>query len=128
MAGQQQSNAGEGKGLERGEFRDSLRTYRVRVSSSDAPDSFQVYTGQREDIVLIVSGMNSGDLKATWGPGWREAEEEWRVWVEECAFSLVIVGGHVGERLSGRPRPGRPSPMGQHMIERAPTSVRFCDG
>ncbi|WP_205328447.1 hypothetical protein [Glycomyces sp. YM15] len=114
--------------LERGEFRDSLRTYRVRVSSPDAPDSFQVYTGQREDIVLIVSGINSGDLKATWGPAWREAEAEWRIWVEECAFSLVIVGGHVGERVSGRQRPGRPSPMGRHMIERNPSSARFCDG
>lgn len=128
MVEQQQSNAGEGKGLERGEFRDSLRTYRVRVSSNEAPDSFQVYTGQREDIVLIVSGLNSGDLKATWGPGWRGAEEDWKVWVEECAFSLVIVGRRVGARAGDRPRPGRPSPMGQHMIERNPASLRFCDG
>jgi hypothetical protein len=29
-----QIDAGEGKGLERGDFRDSLRTYKVLVSSS----------------------------------------------------------------------------------------------
>lgn len=128
MATQQQNNAGPGKGLERGEFRDSLRTYQVRVSNSEAPDSFQVYTGPREDIVLIVSGLNEGDLRATWGPGWRGAEEDWRIWVEECAFALVIAGKPLGVRAGERPRPGRPSPIGQHMIERNPASVRFCDG
>ena len=108
MVIQRENNASQGRSLERGEFRDGLRTYRVRVSSNEAPDSFQVYTGASEDIVLIVSGINSGNLKATWGPGWRGAEKDWKVWVEECAFRLVIVG--------------------RHMIERNPASVRFCDG
>lgn len=128
MAGKQQGNAREGKGLERGEFRDSLRAYKVRVSSNQAPDSFQVYTGSREDIVLIVSGLNSGELKATWGPGWRGDEEEWKVWVEECAFGLLYSGVRIGNRADERPRPGPASPMGHHMIGSTPASVRFCDG
>lgn len=128
MTRNRQIDAGEGKGLERGEFRDSLRTYKVRVSSNEAPDSFQVYTGSREGIVLIVSGLNSGDLKATWGPGWRGAEAEWKVWVEECAFGLLYGGHQVGVSGGDRPRPGPASPMGHHMIGMTPASVKFCDG
>jgi hypothetical protein len=111
--------------LERGEFSDSLRSYKVRVSGTDAPDSFQVYTGQREDIVLIVSGLNSGDLKATWGPDWRGAEEEWKVWVEECAFSVLIGVHQVGQRAGDRPRPGQAVPVGHHMIGSAPAPAPF---
>jgi hypothetical protein len=128
MNGRKREEAAPAESLERGEFRDSLRTYKVRVSGSDAPDSFQVYTGQREDIVLIVSGLNSGELKATWGPGWRGAEEEWKVWVEECAFSVLIGVHQVGQRIGDRPRPGQPVPMGHHMIGSTPASVRFCNG
>ncbi|THV41209.1 hypothetical protein [Glycomyces buryatensis] len=72
--------------LERGSFRDEFRIYRVRASSADKPDSFQVYTGEREDIVLIVSGLNSGELKATWGPLWRSFKPHWKTWFEESAF------------------------------------------
>ena len=74
------------EGLERGSFSDDYRTYRVRVSSADAPDSFQVLTGEGDDIVLIVSGLNSGELKGTWGPFWRSFKPNWKIWVEESAF------------------------------------------
>jgi hypothetical protein len=94
--------------LERGAFHDDLRTYRVRASSVDAPDSFQVLTGPRQDIVLIVSGLNSGDLKATWGPFWRTSKPQWKVWVEESAFRVFYCG--------------------RQTVDSAPTSVRFCDG
>ena len=123
MISRQHADAGENHSLERGEFRDSLRAYKVRVSSNEAPDSFQVYTGPREDIVLIVSGLNSRNLKATWGPAWRGAEEEWKVWVEECAFSLIIGVQQVGARVGDRPRPDPAAP-----IRTTPASERFCDG
>jgi hypothetical protein len=74
--------------LERGAFSDDYRTYQVRVSSADAPDSFQVLTGKGDDIVLIVSGLNSGELKATWGPFWRSFKPNWKIWVEESAFRV----------------------------------------
>ncbi|GAA2147623.1 hypothetical protein [Glycomyces algeriensis] len=74
--------------LERGAFSDDYRTYRVRASSADAPDSFQVLTGKGDDIVLIVSGLNSGELKATWGPFWRSFKPNWKIWVEESAFRV----------------------------------------
>ncbi|GAB3231189.1 hypothetical protein GCM10027447_26160 [Glycomyces halotolerans] len=81
--------------VERGRFTDGLRTFEVRASSAEAPDSFQVYTdGNCEDIVLIVSGLNSGDLKATWGRNWRSASEGWREWAEVSAFMVF----HNGDR------------------------------
>lgn len=94
--------------LERGSFSDDYRTYRVRVPSADAPDSFQVLTGKSDDIVLIVSGLNSDDLKATWGPFWRSFKPQWKVWVEESAFR-VFYSRH-------------------QAIESAPVSWVFCEG
>jgi hypothetical protein len=67
MSHQNQAAEVDPSELVRGAFSDDYRTYRVRASCADAPDSFQVLTGNGEDIVLIVSGLNSGDLKATWG-------------------------------------------------------------
>jgi hypothetical protein len=94
--------------LDRGTFRDQYRTYTVRASSVDAPDSFQVITGpQREDVVLVVSGLNSGDLKATWGRFWSGLKPHAKVWVEEQAFRVFY----------------------HHRIAAAgPEAVRFCDG
>jgi hypothetical protein len=103
-----QAGANHSAALERGSFHDDYRTYRVRASSADAPDSFQVLTGDGDDIVLIVSGINSGELKATWGPFWRSFKPAWKIWVEESAF-----------RAFHRARTPMPS---------APTSIRFCDG
>jgi len=95
-------------GLERGSFHDDYRTYLVRASSADAPDSFQVLTGNNEDIVLIVSGLNSGELKATWGPFWRSFKPTWKVWVEESAFRVFY--------------------SQRQPIASAPVSWRFCEG
>lgn len=94
--------------VERGSFSDDYRTYRVRASSADAPDSFQVLTGRGDDIVLIVSGLNSGELKATWGPFWRSFKPNWKIWVEETAFRVFY----------SRRQP----------IESAPVSWVFCEG
>jgi hypothetical protein len=95
--------------LDRGTFRDQYRTYTVRVSSADAPDSFQVITGpQGDDVVLVVSGINSGDLKATWGRFWSGLKPQAKIWVEEQAFR-VFYSGH-------------------RIIASAPGSVRFCEG
>ncbi|SDD85768.1 hypothetical protein [Glycomyces harbinensis] len=109
-------------GLIRGVFRDDLRQYKVRASSPDAPDSFQVITGEREDIVLIISGLNSGDLKATWGPFWRSHKPNWKIWVEESAFRVFYNGSN---RVPG---PAGPNAMGQTQLESASVSWRFCDG
>jgi hypothetical protein len=108
MGDRYRSGAAETESLERGSFHDDYRSYRVRASSADAPDSFQVLTGEHEDIVLIVSGLNSGDLKATWGPFWRSFKPNWKVWVEESAFR-VFHSGHVA-------------------VPSAPPMVKFCDG
>lgn len=108
MVDRNQSGAGRTESLERGQFRDDYRTYKVRASSADAPDSFQVYTGKREDIVLIISGLNSGDLKATWGPFWRIFKPNWKVWVEDSAFRVFY---------SGRTE-----------IDKKPPTIKFCGG
>jgi hypothetical protein len=94
--------------LVRGAFSDDYRTYRVRASSTDAPDSFQVLTGEADDIVLIVSGLNSGDLKATWGPFWRSFKPTWKIWIEESAFRVFECG--------------------RSQLDSTPASIRFCRG
>ena len=94
--------------FERGQFHDDYRTYKVRASSIDAPDSFQVYTGDHEDIVLIVSGLNSGKEKTTWCPFWRGFKPTWKIWVEDSAF-----------RVFNR---------GRVEVASAPTTIKICDG
>jgi hypothetical protein len=94
--------------LVRGRFHDDYRSYKVRASSADAPDSFQVVTGESEDIVLIVSGLNSGDLKATWGPFWRSFKPNWKVWVEDSAFRVFY--------------------SGRAAVASTPPMVKFCEG
>ncbi|GAA1672700.1 hypothetical protein GCM10009830_18610 [Glycomyces endophyticus] len=92
--------------LDRGTFRDDYRSYTVRASSADAPDSFQVITGPRgDDVVLVISGLNSGDLKATWGRFWNGLKPQAKVWVEEQAFRVFY-----RDRIN------------------TATSTRFCDG
>ncbi|WP_156926051.1 hypothetical protein [Glycomyces arizonensis] len=95
-----------GLALQRGRFSDGGGSFTVRASSDQAPDSFQVYTNTNPaDIVLIVSGLNSGNLRATWGDDWRSLSEEWKGWFKNQAF-LVFYNG--------------PAP--------ALGKVRFCDG
>ncbi len=94
--------------LDRGTFQDEFRTYKVRASGPVAPDAFQVLTGPRnDDVVLVVSGLNSGDLKATWGTYWRRLESHAKIWVEEQAFR-VFYGGRIAADISD--------------------AARFCDG
>ncbi|THV28379.1 hypothetical protein [Glycomyces paridis] len=81
----------------------------MSASSAVAPDSFQVFASEnRADIVLIVSGLNTGDLHATWGEEWRTRTVEWQAWARECAF-------HVFHN-------------GSLMKERVVKGARFCDG
>lgn len=81
--------------LVRGSFRDDYRSYTVRASSAEAPDSFQVIAGGREDIVLVISGLNSGDLKATWGQYWSRLKPQDKIWLEEQAFRVFYRGRHI---------------------------------
>ncbi|RRS01610.1 hypothetical protein [Glycomyces terrestris] len=82
------SDPGSGPPI-RGTFEDEYRTYTVQASSAVAPDSFQVLTGPRnDDVVLVVSGLNSGDLKATWGSYWSRLKPHAKIWVEEQAFRI----------------------------------------
>ena len=101
--------------LVRGDFRDSTTRYTVRASSAVAPDSFQVSAnGNSADIVLIVSGINSGRLHATWGDGWRAFNPEWKIWVEDMSFK-VFYGVALAGKGSGPSNDG----LGP---------VRFCNG
>jgi hypothetical protein len=97
--------------LERGRFSDGRRVFTVRASSADAPDSFQVYTeGNPADIVMVVSGIISRNLKATWGDDWRSSSVEWRDWAKDEAFRVFYNGTESG---------------GHGPI---PRRIRFCDG
>ncbi|GAB4002705.1 hypothetical protein GCM10029992_41680 [Glycomyces albus] len=80
--------------LDRGSFSDGVRSFTVRTSCTEAPDSFQVHlTGQSSEVVLVISGLGAHDLRATWGPQWRTASEGWRDWFEATAF-MVFYNGH----------------------------------
>lgn len=103
--------AAELRALERGRFSDGRQSYTVRASSAVAPDSFEVFvTGNPADLVLIVSGLCTGDLYGTWGEEWRTAPEEARNWVRAWAFHVFENGGE----------PQAPKPK--------PRVVRHCDG
>jgi hypothetical protein len=79
--------------LTRGQFSDGQRYFTVRASSADAPDSFQVHAGgDQADIVVVVSGLASWNLRATWGDGWRSASSEWKAWVKDQAFMVFYNG------------------------------------
>ena len=81
--------------LERGSFSDGARTFSVRASSEHAPDSFQVYADEyQRELVLVVTGLNSQNLKAAWGSEWRTASSAWREWFEAKAFMVF----HNGDR------------------------------
>ncbi|MQM24870.1 hypothetical protein [Glycomyces albidus] len=89
--------------LNRGTFQDQYRTYTVRASGPDAPDSFQVLTGPRnDDVVLVVSGLNSGDLRATWGRFWSRLKPQAKIWVEEQAFRVFYRRGLPTARTATR--------------------------
>ncbi|GAA2270524.1 hypothetical protein GCM10009853_025270 [Glycomyces scopariae] len=97
--------------LERGRFSDGRRSYTVRASGKDSPDSFQVFrTDNAADIVLIVSGLTSGNLHATWGEEWRGAPESAREWLRAWAFHVFYNGDGVTSTSA------------------ATRGERFCDG
>lgn len=99
MSGPKSGESGRAA-LERGGFSDGRTEFKVRASSSVAPDSFQVHTeGNPVDIVLIVSGLNTGHLHATWGGKWRGATPEWKVWFEDAAFKVFYTGRGIGVRF-----------------------------
>ena len=103
--------------LVRGAFSDGHTRFTVRASSETAPDSFQVSANHNPaDIVLIVSGLNSGHLHATWGGGWRTFNPDWKLWVEEAAFKIF----YNGDLVTSTHRPGGPVP--------GSGKVRFCNG
>jgi hypothetical protein len=79
--------------LIRGRFSDGQRYFTVRASSTEAPDSFQVHAGgDLADIVVVVSGLASWNLRATWGDAWRSASEEWKSWCNDQAFMVFYNG------------------------------------
>lgn len=92
--------------LERGRFADGGHRFTVCASSAVVPDSFQVYAdGNRADLVVIVSGLNTGDLHATWGDEWRSRSAAWKEWARSTAFHVFYNGSHSD-----------------------PGAARFCDG
>ncbi|SDE37439.1 hypothetical protein [Glycomyces harbinensis] len=108
--------------LHRGRFTDGHSEFSVRASSPATPDSFQVYAnGNCADLVLIVSGLNSGSLHATWGQGWRTFAPDWKVWIEDTAFKVFYNGSKLGER------PDR-SNRSTDLPAKRPGEVRFCEG
>ena len=87
--------------LERGRFSDGARTFSVRAPSEHAPESFQVYADENQrELVLVVTGLNSQNLKAAWGSEWRTASSGWREWFEAKAFMVF----HNGDRPMKRVR------------------------
>jgi hypothetical protein len=109
--------------LLRGQFTDGRSNFAVRASSADAPDSFQVYVpDRRADIVLIVSGLTSGAMHATWGEGWRDFSSEWKVWLEDTAFQ------HFYRVARPTPHPKGANGNREGTAARRREGVRFCDG
>jgi hypothetical protein len=98
--------------VKRGSFTKSGRTFDVCASSEHAPEAMRVYpVDDRGEPVLVVTGLNSGDLKAAWGLPWRDYPDEWREDFEERAYRAYVN------------RKASPRPAG-----RAIGVVRICEG
>lgn len=108
--------------LERGRFTDGRTEFTVRASSESSPDSFQVFAnGDQGDTVMIVSGIVSRKLHATWGDDWRAYAPEWKIWLEDTAFA-VFYNVHVFQACADSP--GTADDRSSTGSFRA----RFCDG
>lgn len=82
--------------VRRGSFTKDGIEYEVYASSADAPESMRAYRGgDRSALVLVVSGLNSGDLKPSWGLPWAGFAEEWRNAFEESAYRAYVSRGAV---------------------------------
>lgn len=104
--------------LERGQFSDGSRTFTVRASSADAPDSFLVHTkGNPSDVILAVSGLHTGSLYGTWNEEWRSASPEWREWLRNNAFKAF----HIAPPPSAADSDDTDGPA-------SPGKIRFCGG
>lgn len=80
--------------VRRGSFDFNGAEFEVFASSADAPESMRVYpVGRHDSLVLVVSGLNSGDLKASWGMPWSEHPQEWRDSFEERSYRTYINRG-----------------------------------
>lgn len=113
MTDEHQSRQSASTTLVRGQFTDGHTRFTVRASGTTAPDSFQVSANDNPaDLVLIVSGINTGHLHATWGDGWRTFNPEWKVWIEDAAFKVF----YTGHQIDNRP------------YEDGQGEVRFCSG
>jgi hypothetical protein len=98
--------------VRRGSFRRDGAEYDVFASSANAPESMRVYAaGDRNALVLVVAGLNSGDLKPSWAMPWREYGDKWRETFEELAYRAYV-------SRNGTPRP---SVRGRGI-------VRVCNG
>lgn len=98
--------------VQRGSFTKDGRTFDVYASSAHAPDTMRVYPADAHgSIVLIVSGLNSRNMKASWGLPWRDFAEAWRDDFEERAYRAYV-------SRSDAPRP----------TARATAMVRVCEG
>lgn len=78
-----------------GSFSDGAgSTFHVFASSSYAPGALFVhYESNRADAVLIVTGLSSGNPRASWGPHWRATARPWQRWCQEAALHVFYNGG-----------------------------------
>lgn len=77
--------------VRRGSFIQDGTTFDVCASSAHAPESMRVYlAGDRTALVLVVSGLNSGDLKPSWGQPWGSYQDQWREDFEERAYRAYV--------------------------------------
>lgn len=98
--------------VRRGSFRKDGRWFEVYASSAHAPESMRVYPyGDRSTLALVVSGLNSGDLKPSWGQPWGGYSADWRDDFEERAYRAYVSRGN-------EPRP----------VARSVGVVRVCEG
>lgn len=98
--------------VKRGSFVQDGSAFDVCASSEHAPEAMRVYpAGDRSALVLVVSGLNSGDMKANWGQPWRDYPDQWRDDFEERAYRAYV-------SRDAKPRAS----------VRAVGTVRICEG
>jgi hypothetical protein len=107
----------------RGHFTDGHTHFAVHASTAKDPDAFHVSVSDNPaDIVLIVSGLITKQLHATWAESWRIFAPDWKLWVHDAAFQVFYTGHFTAAPTSSG------TAITAYSNGDFPGKVRFCNG
>jgi hypothetical protein len=123
MTNEHQSRQSSASALLRGHFTDGHTHFAVHASTAKDTDAFHVSVSDNPaDIVLIVSGLITKQLHATWAESWRIFAPDWKLWVHDAAFQVFYTGHFTAAPTSSG------TAITAYSNGDLPGKVRFCNG